>query len=206
MISTDIFVFERGKVNITDDGLDIPEIRTFYDADKKHGKPKFSAYMKALYYMYSKGSPYYNMSVDDRIQRIENNHVGMRKWSVMMKDEQFKNIVDLYIMITTTKEERQFKIQMDNILRDIDNQIEKLNRISTVRKETVMIDYKKDDGTVEKREVYLEMINFDERNRAIKALKEAFDLQEYIKDKIKNHEIDVKTTKGYMPLFDDLNT
>ena len=206
MISTDIFVFERGKVNITDDGLDIPEIRTFYDADKKHGKPKFSAYMKALYYMYSKGSPYYNMSVDDRIQRIENYHVGMRKWSVMMKDEQFKNIVDLYIMITTTKEERQFKIQMDNILRDIDNQIEKLNRISTVRKETVMIDYKKDDGTVEKREVYLEMINFDERNRAIKALKEAFDLQEYIKDKIKNHEIDVKTTKGYMPLFDDLNT
>lgn len=206
MISTDIFVFERGKVNITDDGLDIPEIREFYDADKKHGKPKFSAYMKALYYMYSKGSPYYNMSVDDRIQRIENHHVGMRKWSVMMKDEQFKNIVDLYIMITTTKEERQFKIQMDNILKDIDNQIEKLNRISTVRKETVMIDYKKDDGTVEKREVYLEMINFDERNRAIKALKEAFDLQEYIKDKIKNHEIDVKTTKGYMPLFDDLNT
>ena len=206
MISTDIFVFERGKVNITDDGLDIPEVREFYDADKKHGKPKFSAYMKALYYMYSKGSPYYNMSVDDRIQRIENHHVGMRKWSVMMKDEQFKNIVDLYVMITTTKEERQFKIQMDNILRDIDNQIEKLNRISTVRKETVMIDYKKDDGTVEKREVYLEMINFDERNRAIKALKEAFDLQEYIKDKIKNHEIDVKTTKGYMPLFDDLNT
>ena len=206
MISTDIFVFERGKVNITDDGLDIPEVREFYDADKKHGKPKFSAYMKALYYMYSKGSPYYNMSVDDRIQRIENHHVGMRKWSVMMKDEQFKKIADLYIMITTTKEERQFKIQMDNILRDIDNQIEKLNRISTVRKETVMIDYKKDDGTVEKREVYLEMINFDERNRAIKALKEAFDLQEYIKDKIKNHEIDVKTTKGYTPLFDDLNT
>ena len=205
MISVDIFKFEKGKVHISDDGMDIPEIRSFYDADKKPGKPKFGSYMKALYYMYSKGSPYYNMEVKERIQRIESHHVGMRKWSNMIADEQFSNIVILYQQLTTTKEERQFKVQMENILHDIDNQIEKLNRISTVRKETVVIDYKRDDGTTEKREVFLEMINFEERNRAIKALKEAFELQEYIKDKIKNHEIDIKTVKGYVPLFDDPN-
>ena len=205
MITSDIFIFEKGNVSITDDGLDMPEIREFYDADKKNGKPRFKAYMKALYYMYSKGSPYYNMTINERISRIESHHIGIRKWNTMIQEPAFKSIVDLYINITTTKEERQFKKQMDQIIDDIDKQIEKLGRIPTVRKETVMIDVKNDDGTIEVREVKIEMINNDERNRAIKALKEAFELQDYIKDKIKNYEIGISTKKGYTPLFDDPN-
>ena len=205
MISSDIFIFERGKAHIADDGMDIPEVKAFYDSDKKNGKPKFNAYMKALYYMYSKGSPYFNMSYEERIDRIEAHHIGNRKWTNMISDPLFKSVVDIYILITTSKEERQFKKQMSIVQEDIDLLIEKLQRIPTVRRETVWIDVKNDSGATEKREVHIEMINTDERNRAIKALQQAYELQDYVKDKIKSYEVSVTTKKGYTPLFDDPN-
>lgn len=205
MISSDIFIFEKGKVNITDDGMDIPEVKAFYDSDKKNGRPKFNAYMKALYYMYSKGSPYFNMSYEERTARIEAHHIGSRKWSNMSADALFQKVAEVYILITTSKEERQFKKQMAIIQEDIDLLIEKLQRIPTVRRETVSIDIKNENGTTEKREVHIEMINTDERNRAIKALQQAYELQDYVKDKIKSYEVSVATKKGYTPLFDDPN-
>lgn len=199
----DILIFEDGKVCITHDGLDIPEVKSFYDSDKKHNKPKFSAYMKALYYIHSIGSPYINMELSERINRVEDRHVGMRKWSVMLNDPLFKKVVDVYMDIITTKEERQYSMQFDRILKDIDDTVDNLQKISMRKKTKVQADILDPvSGEITKQWVEIDMLNMSDRLEAQKALKTMFEFQDYIKERMKRKDVTVQKKK-YVPLFDN---
>ena len=202
-MQSDILIYEDGKVGITYDGLDIPEVRAFYDADKKNGKPKFSAYMKALYYIYSKSSPYANMDFAERINRVEDRHVGSRKWNNMLSDPLFRVVVDLYQDIIMTKEERQYSIQYDRIFSDIDRTIEILQSVPVKKMAKVQVDYKDpESGDIVKKFVDVEILNMTERLEAQNSLKKMFEFQDYIKERMKRKDIIVQKKK-YLPLFDN---
>ena len=202
-MQNDILIYEDGKVCISQDALEIPEVKAFYDSDKKTGKPKFNAYMRALYYLYSKVSPYANMDFVERVHRVEERHVGVRKWSTMITDPLFKNVVELYQDIIMTKEERQYSVQYDRILSDIDRTIEVLQTVPIKKKAKVQADYK-DPGTGDmvKQFVEVEILNMTERLEAQNSLKKMFEFQDYIKERMKRKDIIVQKKK-YIPLFDN---
>ena len=68
----EVLYFDNGVVKMSQEGLSLPGFRSLYDHDKNKGKPLFKRYVEAIWYVYSKDSPYYyGMSLQERIDIYE---------------------------------------------------------------------------------------------------------------------------------------
>jgi len=199
----DILKLEKGIVGISDDGMDIPEIRDFYASDKRPDKQKFKYYMKALYYIHSKQSPYYGMEYLDRIQIVENKHIGKRKWRDMQKVAEFQSVIEVYKNIVEDAKTRKTKDILHKLNNDLSANIDELQNIPLRKKQKVRIPVP-DPETGEEimRDVVVDVLNTKERLEAQEAIRKMLKFQDELEDRLKDSNRQT-VVKDYVPLFNE---
>jgi hypothetical protein len=101
-----------------------------------------------------------------------------------------------------TDEERQIRKQLQVLLNDTDNVIKMLQEVPIRRKETVNVEYvDPSTGEMTNGPVRIDILNMKERQDAIKALKDTFNFQDYLRDRLESKKTSVEK-KVYVPLFD----
>lgn len=201
----EVLFFENGKVQMTQEGLSMPSMKKAYDNDKNTGKPKFKIFIELLWYIHSKESTYCNIPLIDRISLVNDKHIpsgkSFKSWEELLdKNNEMKDAVEDYIALIKTREDRQY----DKLMDDIDNYIDELNNVPIRKKVKTKVDYEDENGEKQVRDGVVEVFNIDERSSAQKAIKELYNLADYLKDRIsKQGEVKKRT---YIRIFDKVES
>jgi len=196
----DFIYFDKGVVKMTEEGLSIPCFKELYDRDKLKGKPSFKRYIEYIWYLYSKESPYENVSFVERLTLVEENIFRSSKCWVHICDDVplVKECALEYENRIKSREDKQY----DKLMEDIDAYIDELKVISVKKRIKIRVDYE-DPETGEKvyKDVFTEIHNTEERANARKEIKEAYNLADFLKDRISKHGGPKK--RKYLRIFDN---
>ena len=193
--------YENGRIQVTEELLSVPVFKDMYDTDKSKAKGKFRYYMLLMWYMHSESSPYDNINDIETERLVNEKHVtGRSTWGDLLGSiKGLRACRDEYIKLTMSREKQQYKKLMD----DIDAYIEFLNDIPLKKKVSTYVDDTDDEGKDIRRKVTVDFINSDERLAAQKALKDMYNLADYLKERIKKQGTTVK--RRYKRIFDKIN-
>ena len=199
----EILYYDNNVVKMLEEGMSIPEFKSYYDSDTSKGKSRFKERMDLLWHVYSKSSPYSDLSLSERIEIIDDKHLTRgRKWEDIIKDKKFNSCVSIYYKITRSREDIQFEKLMD----DIDKYIEDISDIPLKKKVTIKHEYPdpEDKDKTLVRPIKVDVLNTDERLNSQNVLMKMYDFSDKLKERIRSQSSD-KKGKRYHRIFDSTN-
>lgn len=154
----------KGKVRCTDEGFTIPEIKKIWNNDKT-GKEKsyFNDVITGIFYIYKPRGIYWNKPEEERIERVNRDHLKNSSWQKIILREGVPELVTKYRDLSVTVSER--------IMEGIKNDFMELSRMMEAVPVTIRftarktIDYTAPDGSIQTIEVEkdVEIPNMDEK-------------------------------------------
>lgn len=204
----DILVLKNGKVEITPEGMCIPEFKDFRRYDSSTNKSFFDFAMNYIYFVYDiygeERSYLHNLPVYQRKLRAVADHTGPHKdIDIFDKNKHVKACIDQFLSLTWTSNERLLDAMRD----DIERFIAHVQSIPHEFKEKVLVEIhnpeSEDPDNMIKIPVEVKVPYIEGR---INALKKASDLKEMYDKIFVNVQKDGKkknSNKKYM--FEDSN-
>ena len=197
---TEILFIDRGVVKLTEEGFSMGSFSHLYDSDKNTGKPLFKKMCEALWYIHSKSSPYWNMSLSSRI-KIYCENKGNNFSEKTLNDIRYIACEKDYIKVTQSREDIQYQKLMD----DIDGFIERLGNVPMDKE--VSMKFEVVNPLTDEKEYRIEKVmvpNSEERLQANKHIKEMYNMRDYLSDRIAGQA--VKKENRYVRIFDNLDS
>jgi hypothetical protein len=130
-----------GKVVCTDEGMTLPEVQYVFKRDKTvSGKSYFHDVITAIYYLYRPRGIYWNLSMKDRIENVNRDHIATKDstWEALIKKEGVKAMADKYISLMWTINDRL----EDALKNDADELMNMLADVPMSVKELIKVDAK----------------------------------------------------------------
>jgi len=199
MMLGEILYIDGGIVKLTEEGLSLVSFSDLYKGDKNTGKPLFCHYIEAVWYMYSKSSPYYSLPFEVRVEEFDKKLEGSskKKWVKLCEDSRFTACVKEYDSITKSHEDRQYQ----RLINDAERYIEYLERIPLEKEVKVKDKIKNpESGEEEMRDVWIKVPNFKERKEARQEIEEQYKFIDRIKERLAGQNV-VKSRR-YVRIFD----
>ena len=151
------------QVMCSPEGFTRPEVQKLHLADKTKDKSHFNAVITGIYFIYTPRGIYWNKSLSDRTKITNSDHLTVfgTTWEKLSKDQNVKALVDCFIDLSTTINDRADQ----NLRNDFDALIEALNNVPTTIAEEIPanVEFLCEDGKIHKSKKPIKIIipNFE---------------------------------------------
>ena len=196
---------ETGQVEVTPEAMSFSVVKSLYSFDKSADKGFFHYITKYTYHTYIKDHPLHYLLLKERKDRVAREYFQEFDWEKAEKNKKVQAFIDQFIRDNHTSTERFYL----SIKGDLEELKEHIQKIPFTKKEKVTqeitVDFKDAEGNDRREKAYVDIvIDIDNSKAKIEALKRASDiitLEQQIREKISQEEIEVKKGSG-LRLFD----
>ena len=175
---------EKERVQITEEGMMLPEVKEIWNRDKHSAKPYFNKVITYLFWMYKKDGEYQNHPIKRRME-LAGNMAGVNPKD--MEDcPHIRKLISAYVENETTLTERLYL----GIKKDINDILEYVKDIPFVVKEKVEVDvdvpkFAGSTDTVKHTiKVEVEVDNTEKKWKAMERADKLIDFEEKIRKKV----------------------
>lgn len=189
---------ENGEVFPTEEGMEIPAVKSVYNADKTDGKVFFRDVLKYLYYVYRKDGVYSDMFEQMRKTTVIERHLPKRDYKVLESNKRVQELIKEYLERQMTKNERLLYL----LEKDIEKLLERISSIPYTKTCVVKVPHTNDDGETTMLPTKIEFDNIEEKSKAIKEASSLVDYSDKLRSKILKEKIEDKKKGTSTRLFD----
>jgi hypothetical protein len=184
---------EEGKIDVTKEGMQLPEVIALYKTDKREGKSFFKKCITYIFYVYNPEGIFKNMLLSKRRKKVCDTYLTGDDPKGFEENELIQKVIDVYIDLCTTPTERLLL----GTINKIDGLLTRQDKVPLTR--IVMLEVE-NDGV--KQKVKVEIDNSEELAKVLKLSKEMVEYQELLKKKIKIEKEESKKTDEVKRLYE----
>jgi hypothetical protein len=182
------------RVDITKEGMQLPEVIALYKTDKtRDSKSFFKKCITYIYYTYNPDGMFKNILPSLKRKKVCETFLKGTDWKELEDNRLIQDVIRIYIDYCTTPTEKL----IFGVIRRIDELLQRLDNIPLTRKIKIEIEH---DGT--KHTQMVDVDNSEESARTLKLAKELIEYQELLKKKLKTEKDESKKKEEDKYLFE----
>jgi len=126
-----------GKIEVTKEGMQLPEILALYKTDKREGKSFFKKCITYIFYVYNPEGIYKNLLPRIKRKKVCDTYLAGEDWKGFEENKHVQEVIKTYVELQTLPSERL----LIGTITSIDGMLERMNKIPLTKTITIEVEH-----------------------------------------------------------------